>query len=131
MDFFERLGDTIRELFDEDTSYQDSDFRHAWDELNDYLDENTGSRTSHGSNQSSKPGQFNPRPVDGLVKDYRNLELAPGADAAQVRQAYRKLLVKYHPDRHAANAGKQKIATEITAKLNESYNRIMQHLGEK
>jgi DnaJ-class molecular chaperone len=127
-DIFDRLGDTIRNLFDEDTSYQDRDFRHAWDELNDYLDESSDPFFDQSRSTSNRDRPTPPHKVGGLTKDYRNLELSPGADATQVRQAYRRLLVKYHPDRHASDPTKQKLATEITSRLNDSYKRIMAHI---
>jgi DnaJ-domain-containing protein 1 len=60
---------------------------------------------------------------------YRTLELEPGADLQEVRRAYRKLLLKYHPDRHATNPEKFKAATEVTRKLTEAYNGLTDNLG--
>lgn len=66
-----------------------------------------------------------------LVRDYHNLELKPGAPLDEVKAAYKKLIKQYHPDRFASDAAKQATATQITAKLNQSYARIMEHLGQK
>jgi curved DNA-binding protein CbpA len=33
-------------------------------------------------------------------------------------------MMKYHPDKHAGDPEKQKIALEITKKVNESFERI-------
>jgi DnaJ-domain-containing protein 1 len=60
---------------------------------------------------------------------YRDLELEPGADLKTVRKAYRRLLVKYHPDRHANDPDKLKAATEVTRKLTEAYNGLQRYLG--
>ena len=60
---------------------------------------------------------------------YRTLELDPGADLQQVRRAYRKLLLQYHPDRHANDPDRYKAATEVTRKLTEAYNGLTRHLG--
>lgn len=64
-----------------------------------------------------------------LVRDYHNLEIKPGAPAAEVRAAYKKMIKQYHPDRFADDPAKQETATQISAKLNQSYDRIMKHLG--
>ena len=66
-----------------------------------------------------------------LVRDYHNLELKPGASVEQVRAAYKGLIKQYHPDRFASDPGKQATATQISARLNQSYARVMEHLGQK
>ena len=60
---------------------------------------------------------------------YRTLELEPGADMRTVRKAYRKLLLQYHPDRHANDPEKYKVATEVTRRLTEAYNGLTRYLG--
>ncbi len=60
---------------------------------------------------------------------YRTLELDPSADLKTVRKAYRKLLLQYHPDRHASDPDKYKAATEVTRKLTEAYNGLTRYLG--
>lgn len=68
-------------------------------------------------------------PVADRKTWYRTLELEPGADLRTVRKAYRKLLLKYHPDRHASDPEKYKAATEITRRLTEAYNGLTRYLG--
>jgi len=60
---------------------------------------------------------------------YRTLEVEPGADLRAVRKAYRKLLLQYHPDRHANDPEKYKVATEVTRRLTEAYNGLTRYLG--
>jgi DnaJ-domain-containing protein 1 len=60
---------------------------------------------------------------------YRTLELQPGADLKEVRRAYRKMLLQYHPDRYANDPEKYKVATEVTRKLTEAYNGLQQTLA--
>jgi DnaJ-domain-containing protein 1 len=60
---------------------------------------------------------------------YRTLELQPGAELKDVRKAYRRLLLQYHPDRFANDPERLKVATEVTRRLTEAYNGLTRHLG--
>lgn len=60
---------------------------------------------------------------------YKTLELQPGADLKEVRRAYRRLLLRYHPDKFANDPEKAKVATEVTRKLTEAYNGLQRYLG--
>jgi len=112
----------------------DPTMREAWEELNDYLrgaDRSGGAagagteERSAGSGRSrGSGGGASPPPPDHLRQDYANLEVAFAAPFAEVRRTYKRLLGRYHPDRHAADPEKWRIATEITTRLNESYGRI-------
>lgn len=63
-----------------------------------------------------------PPGVDSKVVDYyMNLELSYGASLQEVRSAYKRLLREYHPDLHHGNPEKQRIAAQITVRLNEAY----------
>ncbi len=55
-----------------------------------------------------------------LAQYYANLELPFKAPMDEVKKAWKKLLLKYHPDKHA-DAEKNKTATLLTQKLNEAY----------
>lgn len=60
---------------------------------------------------------------------YKDLELEPGADIKQVRRSYRRLLLKYHPDKFHSDPDKLSAATEVTRKLTEAYNGLTRYLG--
>jgi DnaJ-domain-containing protein 1 len=68
-------------------------------------------------------------PVADRKRWYRTLEVEPGADLKEIRRAYRKLMLQYHPDRHANDPEKYKVATEVTRKLTEAYNGLTRYLG--
>lgn len=138
---FKRLGNLFRSYlqddddtddsdydFSEKTSSYDADYKSAWDELNNFMNEekeeagnnqsrstNTGSY-SQGNTGSSVPGE--------LSVDFKNLEVPFGASMDEVKKAYKKFLIKYHPDRHASNPEKLKEATEITQRISHSFLRI-------
>ena len=59
---------------------------------------------------------------------YRTLELEPGASVQEVRVAYKRLLRRYHPDRHARDPEKFQIATELTRRLTEAHDNLLKRL---
>lgn len=123
--FFDKLGNLLRSIIREEPedniNQRDPDIKEAWEEIDEFL------KTGHNRQQSSAKS----RPVenisvpDGYKQDFINLEIPPTASIEQVRQSYKKLLRRYHPDRHADNQQKQQMATTITQKLNVSYQRIV------
>lgn len=55
---------------------------------------------------------------------YETLHLQPGAKVEQVRKAYRKLALKYHPDKNSDSRD----STEKFRDITEAYHGICQHL---
>jgi len=103
-----------------ESAFRDPDLRDAWEELDEYMRGGTRTRGAQG-HQSHRPRP----PVDeSLRQDYANLEVPFGADIETVRKSYRSLILRYHPDKHAGDAEKHRIALEITKKINESFERI-------
>lgn len=82
------------------------------------------------SRPSARPQSPPPRntPADDLRRAYASLEVPPGSDFETVRKAYRTLMRKYHPDRHAQTPEKQKAATELAQKLTQAYKLLDKHL---
>ena len=52
---------------------------------------------------------------------YRRLELHPGASLAEVKQAWKRLMKEYHPDRFHDNPEQAKNATLLCQHLTEAY----------
>ncbi|MBN1412081.1 MAG: J domain-containing protein [Spirochaetales bacterium] len=139
MDIFDRLVNLFRSFIpDEDGAtidpdgkkrYYDPDMQDAWDELDDYLNEektaSSGSqsrtRTSHTQDYASYERE---KAREALRQDYKNLEVPYGASINDVKKGYKKLLVKYHPDKNSETPEKLRTATEITKKINISYKKI-------
>jgi DnaJ-class molecular chaperone len=59
---------------------------------------------------------------------YARLEVPYGAGLDIVRPAYRRLMRKYHPDRHSGDTQREKLATEIAQKLTAAYDLLVDYL---
>ena len=70
--------------------------------------------------------QFRP----GNDSNYRVLEITPDATDEEVKKAYRKMAVKYHPDK-VATLGEdvQKAAEEKFKAVNQAYEAICMERG--
>ena len=100
----------------------DSDFADAWDELNDFLaspGENTRNKTRYNSRAA-----YIPDPPEMLRPDYDNLGVPFGTDFDITKKAYKKLIIKYHPDKNSSSSEEMKRATEKSKNLNISYQKI-------
>ncbi|HOS83874.1 MAG TPA: TerB family tellurite resistance protein [Bacteroidales bacterium] len=69
---------------------------------------------------------------DDLESAYQALEITSEASDEEVKKAYKKMAVKYHPDK-VSNMGEevQKSATEKFKKINEAFDRIKKQRGIK
>ncbi|MFH1130897.1 MAG: J domain-containing protein [Pseudomonadota bacterium] len=83
----------------------------------------TSSRNHKGSSRRQKHNQ-----EQHLARLYAQLECPFGADLVAVRKAYRVLMRKYHPDMHNGDPEKQRLATELSQKLTNTYNELRQKL---
>ena len=70
-----------------------------------------------------------PNVPDHVVRWYGNLELPVGSSAEEVRTAYRHLMRRYHPDRHARDPGRAAVATALSLELREAYEGLMDYLS--
>ena len=72
-------------------------------------------------------------PYDGksLASYYANLEVEMGADQATIKRSYRRLMRKYHPDKHSGDPERERLATEICQELTRAYDTVMAHLARR
>jgi DnaJ-domain-containing protein 1 len=75
-----------------------------------------------------------PRRVGGAseadrLRWYRALDLAPGADLAAVRRAYRRQIARFHPDRFAHDPDKQRDAAVVARALTDAYENLRRELA--
>lgn len=59
---------------------------------------------------------------------YANLEVPFGSDLETVKLSYRRLLRKYHPDRHAESPEMEALATELTQEITRAYRAVEAYL---
>ena len=128
---FDRLSSLIRSLMQdqESTTYRpsrsgDPDLDQAMDELDEFLKTGQDAEPEEPPRQSQARSRPRGEVPEDIVQAYRNLELTPSATMEQVRESYRRLMRTYHPDKHTDDAEKQRIATEITQKITESFMKI-------
>jgi DnaJ-domain-containing protein 1 len=133
--FVDRIADFLKSLFGDGSEgdekgasrpagggFRDPDVVEAEKELDDFM--RTGARGRAGTERQRTTSQNRSTPDPGLRQDYANLEVPFGADIETVLKSYKHLMMKYHPDKHSGNAEKQRVALEITKKINESFERI-------
>jgi DnaJ-domain-containing protein 1 len=101
------------------------------------LDRDLQERIANAARRAHTAGPSQPPPrsattaqaaPDKLMRAYAALELPEGADFATVKQQYRKLMRKYHPDHHTGAPEKEKAAHELTQKLTEAYKLLEKRL---
>lgn len=63
-----------------------------------------------------------------LARYYANLEVPYGSDLATVERAWKRLLGRYHPDRHATDEERQGIANDLVKELNRAYAELKRRL---
>lgn len=59
---------------------------------------------------------------------YANLEVPYGSDLETVKDSYRRLMRKYHPDRHSADPEMEELATELTQEITRAYQAVKSYL---
>lgn len=133
MDIFERLGDILDSLVSGESSdldFSDPDIKQAWDELDTYINEESASgadsqrNRDHTSSRRQEAAEQLLARREAVKKAFAVLEVPYGASPERVKQSYRRLLVKYHPDRHAGDDEKMALATELTQQIADAYRRI-------
>ncbi len=66
------------------------------------------------------------------MKDpYEVLGVSRNATKEEIRQAYRELVKKYHPDKFQSNPDMLKLAEEKMKEVNEAYNYLMTHTNDE
>jgi DnaJ-domain-containing protein 1 len=89
------------------------------------------SHAEHYDNGGTPPAESQPHVDSRLAGYYANLEVPYGSDLGIVRAAWKRQMKKYHPDLHAADAEKRRIANELAAELTTAYRELEHSLKQK
>jgi DnaJ-domain-containing protein 1 len=116
---------------DEREARQKSAADEAFRRMKDQAARGAGSWSSTTSS-SAPPRPPRPGSTDAQLLDWlRILDLQLGADMAQIKTAYRKMMRKYHPDMHQGNPSKLKAANEMSMRVTGAYNGLVAHYDKK
>ncbi len=62
---------------------------------------------------------------DKTIREYyANLEVPYGADMDTVKESYRRLMRRYHPDRYAHDDDMEELATELSQEITQAYHAV-------
>lgn len=136
--FIDRMADLLKSLLGEGSGssskgsrgggYTDPDVSEAMEELDESLRTGKNTESRRGERPRGKPREAPGSRDEDLRQDYANLEVPFGSDIEVVKRAYKTMIMRYHPDKHAGDPEKLRVATEITKKVNESFERIRTRL---
>jgi DnaJ-class molecular chaperone len=135
MGIWDRLGNILKSYVNDGADHLnrhkpfgrslDDDYNAAYEELEGFLKgEKADSGRDAGPNAANGKAHWN-RPVPPELKaDFAELGLSPEATEEECKEAYKKLLKIYHPDRHSNNPDFINESTEKAARINAAYDRI-------
>jgi curved DNA-binding protein CbpA len=136
---FERLEDLAKSYFNsgEESFFKfpgerrsaDPDINAAYEELDEFLKtgKSGAGNFSAGKSRAAKNGPAGGRTdavPEELRGDFAELGVPFGASTGDCKAAYKQLLKKHHPDRHAGHQGNMRKATEKSARVNAAFDRI-------
>jgi hypothetical protein len=136
---FERLEDLAKSYFSngEEPFFKfpgerrsaDPDINAAYEELDEFLKtgKSGAGNFSAGKSRAAENGPSGGRAgavPEELRGDFAELGVPFGASAGDCKAAYKQLLKKHHPDRHAGHQGNMRKATEKSARVNAAFDRI-------
>ena len=105
--------------------------RDRWSDATRDRGRRVGDDTSARPEAAAARHQGVPTQDPELTRYYANLELPYGADIEAVRGARRRLLKRYHPDLHSADAERRRTATELAQGLNHAHDELVRRLDRK
>jgi len=84
----------------------------------------------HEANPNLDWGQFMPNPETlPVFEAFQTLGVPYGTPFEEVKKVYRTQMREWHPDKHANDPEKEKIATQKTQEITAAYEIISKHYG--
>lgn len=65
-----------------------------------------------------------------VARAYRALEVPVGSSRRTVKKGYRRVMKKYHQDRFDEDPERRDVAGEVSKRLNQAYQTVMNYLDE-
>ena len=80
------------------------------------------------SSEEASPTNSDPDVPPDVAKAYRALEVPVGSGREAVKKGYRRVMKKYHQDRFRDDPDKHEVAGEVSKRLNEAHDRVLEYL---
>jgi DnaJ-domain-containing protein 1 len=80
------------------------------------------------SSEEASPTNSDPDVPLDVAKAYRALEVPVGSGREAVKKGYRRVMKKYHQDRFRDDPDKYEVAGEVSKRLNEAHDRVLEYL---
>ena len=117
-------------IFDRLSRLARSEANDLFDTVSDATENLVGKRDrgNQARPRTAAPAEDAAWPAE-IREDYAALELPLGADREAVKDAYRDMMRRYHPDLHTGDPGKAQLANELTVRIRQSYERLDAYLA--
>jgi deoxyribodipyrimidine photolyase len=115
------------DIFEEKSSYFDEDEKAAWEELNDFLNQDFKTSRTSSSSTSYTSSDI---PME-LYPHFQTLEVSPGTSFTEVKKAYKEMVKKHHPDQFMQDPEKHQSATKKMKKINGAFRELAKYYKSK
>lgn len=116
-DYYDRLGNLLRDRLNSDEDPFDT-----WEPTNG-RHRSAGNKKERSSPQKAAPVPRVAVPPE-LIEDFKNLPVLPGSSIEECKNAWKRLLMEYHPDKNLDSPEKQQRATDISVQVTQSWRKI-------
>lgn len=114
---YEKFGDLLRDAIENDTLFKENKKK--------YNDTSTSINADSVPENEQKTKEKTINWTSSDLKSLKILNLDEDATETEIKEAYRNLLKKYHPDNIPKYPEMQKTASEKTRKIVEAYRKLI------
>lgn len=116
-DYYDRLGNLLRDRLNSDEDPFDS-----WDPSMG-RHRKAGNQKERTAPQATATSPKVSVPTE-LLEDFKTLKVLPGASMQECKNAWKHLLMEYHPDKNSDSPENLQKANEISVRVTESWRKI-------